>query len=158
MGSVHLRLEQAEDRILLVTDKPTAARERKLAGEDFMSGNKGGLTLHHIKAPPAYIAANWPLVHVAVSPDAADIAVAGIRGICLYSCRSGRWRLFGDVSQEREISVKVRPTPPIAIDPPSAPAELVLHGNGCVASPRVLNGCGREGAGLREEGGEGYVA
>lgn len=148
-----LWLVQAEDRILLVTDKPTSARERKLGGEDFMSGNKGGLSLHHIKAPPAYVAANWPLVHVAVSPDAADIAVAGIRGICLYSCRSGRWRLFGDVSQEREISVKVR----LAFQcPPFAPAENVPSGN-CSHGIRSSS-CGDVwvSAGNREEGREAW--
>ena len=36
-----------------------------------------------------------------------DIAVAGRHGLALYSRRSARWRLFGDVSQEREITVHV---------------------------------------------------
>eukprot|EP00884_Botryococcus_braunii_P016462 jgi/Botrbrau1/349/Bobra.110_2s0008.1 len=99
---------QAEDRVLLVTDRGEPARDgfRRMNGEGFIGGNNGGLTLHHLKPPPAYVAANWPLVHVAVSPDASDIAVAGLRGICLYSRRSGRWRMFGDISQERDISVK----------------------------------------------------
>ena len=36
-----------------------------------------------------------------------DIAVAGSRGLALYSRRSARWRLFGDISQERELAVQV---------------------------------------------------
>lgn len=56
----------------------------------------------------AYAAANWPLSHAALSADGADVAVAGTRGLAVYSRRSARWRLFGDVSQEREIAVQAR--------------------------------------------------
>jgi len=56
-------------------------------------------------AQAAYAAANWPLAHAALSADGADVAVAGARGLALYSRRSARWRLFGDVSQERELAV-----------------------------------------------------
>ena len=42
---------------------------------------------------------NFPLRHAALSPDGDDVAVAGSRGLALYSRRSARWRLFGDVSQ-----------------------------------------------------------
>ena len=42
---------------------------------------------------------NFPLRHAALSPDGDDVAVAGGRGLALYSRRSARWRLFGDVSQ-----------------------------------------------------------
>ncbi len=35
-----------------------------------------------------------------------DIAVAGKHGLALYSRRSGRWRVFGDVSQERDLHVQ----------------------------------------------------
>ena len=53
------------------------------------------------------MAANFPLRHVALSADGDDVAVAGNRGVALYNRRSSRWRLFGDVSQEREIAVQV---------------------------------------------------
>ena len=42
---------------------------------------------------------NFPLRHAALSPDGDDVAVAGSRGLALYSRRRARWRLFGDVSQ-----------------------------------------------------------
>lgn len=53
------------------------------------------------------MAANFPLRHVSLSADGDDVAVAGNRGVALYNRRSSRWRLFGDVSQEREIAVQV---------------------------------------------------
>jgi hypothetical protein len=61
------------------------------------------LVVRHLRVPSAYMASNWPLVHAAVSADGYDIAAAGTRGLALYSRRSGRWRLFGDVSQEKNI-------------------------------------------------------
>ena len=61
------------------------------------------LVVRHLRVPQAYMASNWPLIHAAVSSDGYDIACAGSRGLALYSRRSGKWRLFGDVSQERAI-------------------------------------------------------
>lgn len=69
------------------------------------------LGVQHIRVPQQYIAARYPLSHASISPDGMDIAVAGTRGLGLYSRRSGRWRLFGDVSQEREIMVQVYSLP-----------------------------------------------
>jgi len=68
------------------------------------------LGVQHIRIPQQYIAARYPLTHASISPDGMDVAVAGTRGLGLYSRRSSRWRLFGDVSQEREIMVQVRPS------------------------------------------------
>lgn len=65
------------------------------------------LGVQHIRVPQQYIAARYPVTHASISPDGMDIAVAGTRGLGLYSRRSSRWRLFGDVSQEREIMVQV---------------------------------------------------
>lgn len=65
------------------------------------------LIVQHLKPPPAYVAANWPLQHAALSSDGIDLAVAGRRGLALYSRRSARWRLFGDVSQEKGLTVHV---------------------------------------------------
>ena len=65
------------------------------------------LGVQHIRVPQHYIAARYPLTHASISPDGMDIAAAGTHGLGLYSRRSGRWRLFGDISQEREIMVQV---------------------------------------------------
>ena len=68
----------------------------------------GSLMVQHLRPPAAYVGANWPLIQAAVSCDGMDVAVAGTRGLALYSRRSSRWRLFGDISQEREVAVQVR--------------------------------------------------
>lgn len=44
-------------------------------------------------------------MHAAISQDRQDIAVAGTRGLAVYSRRARRWRLFGDATQERSIQV-----------------------------------------------------
>jgi len=121
---------QADDRLLLITEgneaaggaaAGLAAGARRGAAE---SGGGGGgrappqaadLGVVHLRLPAQYLAANWPLSHAALSADGMDIAVSGRHGLALYSRRSARWRLFGDVSQEREIAVHVRPeTAPLA--------------------------------------------
>ena len=56
----------------------------------------------HGDAVCRYMLTNFPLRHAALSPDGDDVAVAGSRGLALYSRRSARWRLFGDVSQVLE--------------------------------------------------------
>ena len=44
-------------------------------------------------------------LHSAISQDGADVAVAGTRGLAVYSSRARRWRLFGDATQERSLRV-----------------------------------------------------
>ena len=94
---------QAEDRLLQMSEVPIS--EQQIAGE--ISQSSSALTVHHLKPPPSYVAANWPLSHAALSPDGVDIAVAGQKGLALYSRRSARWRLFGDVSHEKDLTVHV---------------------------------------------------
>ena len=65
-------------------------------------GGRGGLSVHHAMLPHSYVAACWPVRTVSVAAGALDIAVAGRRGFVLHDRRSGRWRVFGDVRQERQ--------------------------------------------------------
>lgn len=65
------------------------------------------LIFAHCRLPQQYVGPRYPLLHAAISQDGMDIAVAGTQGLGLYSRRSSRWRLFGDISQEREIMVQV---------------------------------------------------
>ncbi|KAG8950214.1 hypothetical protein FRC04_007848 [Tulasnella sp. 424] len=60
----------------------------------------------HIKIPPTYIAANWPIRYACISADGRLIAVAGRRGLIHYSMASGRWKLFQDVGQEQALVVR----------------------------------------------------
>jgi hypothetical protein len=62
-------------------------------------GSSSDLYVHHVLLPAAYLAANWPLQHVAISPCGSDIAAAGARGLAVYNRKQERWRLFGEVAQ-----------------------------------------------------------
>ena len=117
-GQLSLQL-QADDRLLMVTDGndalspalPHPSAGLPGAGAQANSASQSAdLRVIHLRLPAPYLAANWPLSHAALSSDGMDIAVAGRYGLALYSRRSARWRLFGDVSQEREMSVHVRVT------------------------------------------------
>lgn len=102
-------LTQAEDRLLQISDSPSVAGSSNFMAETSpeTAMSSSDLTVHHLKPPSSYIAANWPLQNAALSPDGVDVAVAGRRGLALYSRRSSRWRLFGDVSHEKELAVHV---------------------------------------------------
>ncbi|CAM9873545.1 unnamed protein product, partial [Phaeothamnion confervicola] len=52
-----------------------------------------------------YAASNAPLRHVSTARSGAHVAVAGAAGLALYSAAQRRWRVFGDVDQERNIRV-----------------------------------------------------
>eukprot|EP00854_Cymbomonas_tetramitiformis_P031450 gene31450-39555_t len=86
-GSPSVQMLQGADRLLLVAE-----------GED------GVPTLQHLIVPSTYMATNWPVRHVAVAPTGQDIAVAGKRGITLYNTASRKWRVFGDIRQERQVA------------------------------------------------------
>eukprot|EP00899_Mesostigma_viride_P007295 jgi/Mesvir1/16567/Mv10107-RA.1 len=77
---------QAEDRLMLI-----------------QSDENEELQVQHLLVPYSYMATNWPLQHVAANDDSTDIAVAGRNGVALYNPRSKKWRVFGDVMQERAI-------------------------------------------------------
>lgn len=86
-GSAHMwQLMQAEDRVLLV-----------------QSNEREELRLQHLVIPQAYIGVNWPILHVASNDDGSHLAIAGQRGVILYNLRSKKWRMFGDVAQERAV-------------------------------------------------------
>lgn len=93
----------------MVSEAATGSPSSLFGPEPSESQQQAGpqLKVQHIRVPQQYISARYPLTHAAISPDGMDVAVAGIRGLGLYSRRSSRWRLFGDVSQEREILVQV---------------------------------------------------
>lgn len=106
---------QADDRVLLVSEgatPPLSVANSSLARMDCFDAAAGdqsqsNLGLRHILLPQSYIADNWPVMLTSKSPDGADIAVAGKRGLAIFSRRSEKWKLFGDLAQERAVSVQV---------------------------------------------------
>eukprot|EP00736_Rhodelphis_marinus_P006668 Rmarinus@m.14482 len=61
---------------------------------------------HQIRLPSAYLAENWPIRHLAASDHRLSVgllAVAGRRGLVVYSHKQRRWRMFGDVKHEKAV-------------------------------------------------------
>lgn len=53
----------------------------------------------HCQVHPGYLASNAPLRHVSTSRAGTYVAVAGSRGLAVYSRPTNRWRLFGNIEQ-----------------------------------------------------------
>ncbi|XP_024532297.1 RAB6A-GEF complex partner protein 1 [Selaginella moellendorffii] len=86
-GSSHiLDVLYGEDRLLLV----------EFDEED-------ELKLRHLMIPKTYISEGWPVRHVAINEDGSYLAIAGKQGVILYDVLMKRWRVFGDITQERQI-------------------------------------------------------
>jgi hypothetical protein len=60
----------------------------------------------HVPVPAGYLADQWPLRVVVVSPDGRYVAVAGRRGLAHYSVNSGRWKTFTNEMAENEFSIR----------------------------------------------------
>lgn len=101
---VHVLL--GSDRLLLITQGSISANPVAAVSGPSREGLSPDLVVHHLRLPQQYISSSWPLVHAALSSDGMDVAVAGTQGLALYSRRSARWRLFGDISQERSVAVQ----------------------------------------------------
>ena len=100
---------QGDDRLLLISEF-----QRGKDGENGVDAglldsrfSESQLTVRHIQAPQEYISENWPFRVAAVSSDGSDIAMAGRHGLAVYSRRTQKWKLFGDVSQEKSISASL---------------------------------------------------
>jgi hypothetical protein len=50
-----------------------------------------------------YIWDNWPIVHVAGNEDGSYLAMAGRQGLLLHDLQTKKFRVFGDVLQERQV-------------------------------------------------------
>ena len=61
---------------------------------------------HHVQIPAGYLADQWPIRCLAISPDGRYVAVAGRRGLAHYSVNSGRWKTFDDPNSENEFAVR----------------------------------------------------
>lgn len=82
----------AKDRVVLVGDDRLLVLGAKGQGLDDPQWQ-------HVPLPSLYMADNWPLRLAAVSSSDEGVAVAGRRGVSVWT--GLRWRLFGDRSQEQ---------------------------------------------------------
>ena len=110
-GAAECLLLQAEDRILILrraslrtrqqggADADAEEEEREAAG-----ARMGGESFDHILVPAEYFEAHGSVRLVSANPSGDLIAVASQRGVCVYNRHLGRWKLFGDVAQEKAFS------------------------------------------------------
>jgi hypothetical protein len=112
----------------------SAADDDGRGGGDDAGGGGPELALRHAPLPPAYLDAAWPLRLAAASPDGADVAAAGARGLAVFSRAARRWRLFGDALQERALRVRA-----LAWLPGGALAAAALEGaDDAAAAPALV--------------------
>lgn len=57
-----------------------------------------------IQIPIGYLKGNWPIQRAALDPSGKFAVVAGTNGFCHYSTVSRKWRVFGNVAQEKAFS------------------------------------------------------
>ncbi|CAN0154384.1 unnamed protein product, partial [Hapterophycus canaliculatus] len=72
------------DRIALVDSQPWSAQV---------------LLWRVLPVHPGYLSSNAPLRHVSTSRAGTYVAVAGSKGLAVYSRPTNRWRLFGNIEQ-----------------------------------------------------------
>eukprot|EP00057_Strongylocentrotus_purpuratus_P026007 XP_011680481.1 PREDICTED: RAB6A-GEF complex partner protein 1 [Strongylocentrotus purpuratus] len=86
-----------QERDISVTGTGNAA-----CSSNILAGNK---QWHCIQIPQNYLDSNWPIKHASVDRTGHYIAVAGRYGLAHCSPSGKRWKIFGNVTQERDISV-----------------------------------------------------
>jgi WD40 repeat protein len=52
----------------------------------------------------AYLRDNWPITKACLSPSEDQLAVSGVNGVALYNRVLGKWRVFGNIIQEKSIA------------------------------------------------------
>ncbi|KAH3756207.1 RAB6A-GEF complex partner protein 1 [Pelomyxa schiedti] len=97
--------------ILSIYTNPTwhSSHDVVLIGEDRLlllkySDSLGSTSWVHLPIPQLYLQDNWPVVHSAMNRTGTHIAVAGKNGVAIYHFIGNRWRLFGNQSEEKDIS------------------------------------------------------
>lgn len=88
-----------EDRLCLNPDTNSSTR---LNGGDV--DKLCDVQWQSIQIPPGYLKANWPIRCAALDPSGKFAVIAGASGFCHYSTVSRKWRVFGNVAQEKAFS------------------------------------------------------
>ena len=64
------------------------------------------LIVHHVRAPQQYLDTGFPLKLASLNPSGTDIVVSGSQGACVYHVLQKKWRVFGDVTQDKAIHAR----------------------------------------------------
>jgi hypothetical protein len=68
--------------------------------------DSASLGFQSIQVPTVYMNSSRAVRHAGTSQSGEHIAVAGEHGLALYNVKANKWRLFGDVNQERTVHVR----------------------------------------------------
>ena len=90
---------QGEDRIFFT---PHSEERRGTRNQINSVGSKQWTV---IPMPCNYLSGNWPIRFSAVDSKGAFVAIAGNFGFAHYSVASKKWKLFGNIMQERDMVV-----------------------------------------------------
>eukprot|EP00737_Agarophyton_chilense_P002030 gb/GEZJ01002296.1/.p1 GENE.gb/GEZJ01002296.1/~~gb/GEZJ01002296.1/.p1 ORF type:complete len:1341 (-),score=192.27 gb/GEZJ01002296.1/:5639-9310(-) len=89
------------DRVLMLwnADESTGHGDH----EDCGKASDDLFAWQHLIIPNDYLWRNWPPSCIAVNADTTYVAVAGEHGVALCHIKLQRWRVFGDLEQDRRI-------------------------------------------------------
>lgn len=88
------------DRLLLIQEVPAHINSGR---KDQPITESLQLSVQHVRVPQQYLDSAYPIASAALNSSGSDIVIAGSHGIGLYSVSTKRWRLIGDVSQDKAI-------------------------------------------------------
>ncbi|KAJ2899915.1 WD40 repeat protein [Coemansia aciculifera] len=94
----------AAGRVCVYSDDKVFLHSGDFSGSGGGGGGGQGAAWMAAHVPADYLAANWPLRHVAASDDGLHVAVAGSRGVACYGAATHRWRLFRSRQAEAAIA------------------------------------------------------
>ncbi|PXF46986.1 RAB6A-GEF complex partner protein 1 [Gracilariopsis chorda] len=88
------------DRILMLWKADESAREHH---DHSGKASNDIFAWQHLIIPSDYLWRNWPPSCIAVNSDSSYVAVAGEHGMAICHVKMQRWRVFGDLQQDKRI-------------------------------------------------------
>jgi hypothetical protein len=64
------------------------------------------LTIEHVCVPQQYLDSAYPIRVASLNRTQDDVVVAGLHGLAVYSIPRAKWRLIGDLSQDKSLVVR----------------------------------------------------
>uniref|UniRef100_A0A8C1NBX0 Protein RIC1 homolog n=1 Tax=Cyprinus carpio TaxID=7962 RepID=A0A8C1NBX0_CYPCA len=102
-------LLHGEDRLYLTCGDPTQAHSVSDKTSTPLSQGLSTLLGHKhwqvVQIHSTYLETNWPIRFAAIDWSGQCVAVAGRRGFAHYSLYTRKWKLFGNVTQEQNMTV-----------------------------------------------------
>uniref|UniRef100_A0A8C4EQ21 Protein RIC1 homolog n=1 Tax=Dicentrarchus labrax TaxID=13489 RepID=A0A8C4EQ21_DICLA len=92
-------LLHGEDRLYLTCGDPTQVNS---TSDTTLLGHKHW---HVVQIHSTYLESNWPIRFAAIDTAGQCMAVAGRRGFAHYSLFTRKWKLFGNITQEQNMTV-----------------------------------------------------